>query len=375
MVKPPFCPYRACDYHKHPPKTRWWHRIGFHPTRCFGPIPRFRCLCCHRSFSTQTFSTNYYAKRRIDYFRLETLLSSSMSIRSLARSFDCSCGSVLNRIDRLARQALAAHARLRPEARRYEGVCIDGLVSFDRSQYFPNDITISIATDSRYVLAFTHATRRRSGAMTASQKMRCTELYRGMCFERKALERSFSELLDELARDRPPRKHRPLIITTDEKIEYCRALVSHRLFREQDGEHRIAHRRVHSTLPRTFLNPLFASNYLDREIRKDQASLRRESTCFGRNVANGLSRMACYVSWHNYRKRFSIKAPIAEDQCHAEEAGVKKDLIRAVRSGMFRRRAFLSLTGLDPLERKIWMKLFQTPGTSSKPYLPAFAVG
>src|SRR5512142_962867 len=144
MINPPFCPYRACQNHQHPPKTRWWHKIGFHDTRCFGPVPRFRCTSCRRSFSTQTFVTNYYAKRKIDYFRLEKLLSSSMSIRSLARSFDCSCGTVLNRIDRLSRQALAAHSQLRPQARRYEGICIDGLVSFDRSQYFPNDVTISI---------------------------------------------------------------------------------------------------------------------------------------------------------------------------------------------------------------------------------------
>jgi len=103
MFKPPFCPYQACEYHEHPPSARWWHHVGFHATRCFGSVPRFRCLKCRRSFSVQTFSTNYYAKRKISYHRLEELLSSSMSIRSLARSFDCSCGSILNRIDRLSR--------------------------------------------------------------------------------------------------------------------------------------------------------------------------------------------------------------------------------------------------------------------------------
>jgi transposase-like protein len=142
MTSPPFCPNPNCAFHAHPPEQRWWQRIGTHYTRCFGAIPRFRCLACHRSFSTQTFSTNYFAKRKIDLRRLEGLLASSMSIRSLARVLDCSCGCVLNRIDRLARQALATHAELRPQACRYEDICIDGFVSFDRSQYFPNNITI-----------------------------------------------------------------------------------------------------------------------------------------------------------------------------------------------------------------------------------------
>jgi len=64
---PPFCPYEACKFHSHPPEGPWWRREGFHSTRCFGPVPRFRCLGCHRTFSAQTFSIDYYAKRKIDY--------------------------------------------------------------------------------------------------------------------------------------------------------------------------------------------------------------------------------------------------------------------------------------------------------------------
>jgi hypothetical protein len=373
MLKPPFCPCNRCHYHWHPPRSRWWKRVGYHYTKCFGPVPRFKCLACGHSFSTQTFSTNYYAKRKISYARLEEQLASSASIRAAARILSCSCGSVLNRIDRLSRQELAAHVRLRPRAGRYERVCADGLVSFDRSQYFPNDITISIAADSRYVLAFTHASHRRSGRMTPGQKKRSDELYREVRFESHALERSFSELLGELSVDRPPERGRPLVIATDEKIEYRRALVAHHLFRAQDEDHRVIHQTVSSLLPRTVWNPLFPSNYLDREIRKDQAAHRRETTCFGRSVANGLSRMSCYVGWHNYKKRFLIKAPVAEDECHGEVAGIPRGMIRNARRAMFRDRAFLSRAQVSNLEMKIWLKLFPTPGRAKPSYLPAFA--
>jgi transposase-like protein len=375
MFKPPFCPYKRCHFHYHQPNNKWWHKIGFHSTKCFGSVPRFRCQACGRTFSTQTFATNYYAKRKINYARLEKQLSSSTSIRAASRLLGCSCGSVLNRIDRLARQALAAQTKLRPQAKRNEDVCIDGLVSFDRSQYFPNDITISIASDSRYVLAFTHATHRRSGNMRPSQKLRRDEIYRGVDFERRALERSFSELVDELELDRSPKFSMPLVITTDEKLEYVRALSRHRLYRDQDDVHRVVHRRVNSRLPRSFLNPLFPSNYLDREIRKDQAAHRRQTTCFARSVANGLSRLACYFDWHNYEKRFLIKAPVAEDTSHGEEAGIPRRSIILTRRRMFRERAFLSLTDLDGLEEKIWKKSFPTPGFADPAYLPAFAFG
>ena len=374
MTKPPFCPYKACTYHTHPPRDRWWRPAGFYQTACFGVVPRFQCLHCGRTFSAQTFSPDYYAKRRIDYRRLETLLSSSMSVRSLARSFRCSCGSILNRSDRLARQELAAHASLRPHARRYEAVCIDGFVGFDRSQYFPNNITLSITASSRFVLAFTHATIRRSGTMRPSQKLHRDLLYRGLLFEHKALERSFTELLDELERDRPPRPYKPLVVITDEKLEYERSFIVHPLYRSQDEEHRTVHLTVNSKLPRTYLNPLFPSNYLDREIRKDQAAHRRESTCFGRNVANGLSRMACYLGWHNYHKRYSIKASVADQRTHGEEAGIPREEISRTRRRISTRRAFLSLTRLDRLEERIWKKDSPTLGFPKPSYLPAFAL-
>jgi len=374
MTSPPFCPNPNCSLHTRSAAGRWWQCIGYHTTRCFGEVRRFRCRSCRRSFSSQTFSTDYYAKKRIDYRELEDLLASSMSVRSLARKFGCSCGSVLNRIDRLSRQAIAAHSQLRPLASRHEDVCIDGFVSFDRSQYFPNNITISISTDSRFVLSFTHATLRRSGSMRPEQKKRRDQLYRGIHFERRPLERSFSELLDELERDRGPRLHKPLVIITDEKIEYWLALRRHRLYRDQTEESRTALRRVNSHLPRTIHNPLFPSNYLDREIRKDQAAHHRESTCFTRNVANGLSRMSCYLGWHNYAKRFLVKAPIASCWTHAEEAGIPSAAQSQSRRRLFRDRAFLSMLEIDATQERIWKKLFPTPGLRQSGRIPAFAL-
>ena len=92
-----FCPYKECAYHTGAPVEKWWRSVGFHITKAFGPVPRYRCSACGRTFSTQTFSVHFYAKRQIDLERLEQLSASSMSTRALSREFLCSCGTISNR--------------------------------------------------------------------------------------------------------------------------------------------------------------------------------------------------------------------------------------------------------------------------------------
>lgn len=371
----PFCPNSRCRLHMEAPSTPWFSKDGFHFTKAFGRVPRFKCHACGKTFSTQTFALDYYAKKVVDYRDLLGRHRGSMSLRGIGRAMGLRCATVQNRLDRLARQALALHAELRPRARAREDVCIDGFVSFDVSQFFPSEIALSITAGSRFVLDLSQATRRRSGTMTAAQKRRAAELYPRVGFERGAVERSFRDLLGSLEAERPPEPRHPLVLITDEKKEYERALTRSTLFRNQDGEHRVAQVRVSSRLPRTFANPLFASNYLDREIRKDQANHHRESTCFSRNVANGMSRLALYLVDHNYRKRYLIKAPPEDRRVHAEVAGIDRGLIERSLRRLFTGRVFLSRIRLPPTLERIWRKDFATPLKGRPERLPAYAFG
>jgi len=369
-----FCPNAECRWHQAAPDCRWYWAVGCHRTRTFGRVPRFRCKACGTTFSTQTFSIDYYAKKRIDYGQLLVRHASSESGRALSRSFGVSCGTIANRIDRLSRQAAAAQAELRALADPRESVCVDGFVSFDVSQFFPNEITISITADSRLALDLSHATRRRSGTMTDAQRKRAELLYADFEFERGAVTRTFRDILNSLATERAPRPRAPLVLVTDEKKEYTAALWAHPLFAGQDEGHRIAHRAVSSKLSRTYANPLFASNYLDREIRKDLANHHRETTCFSRNVSNAMARLLCYLVQHNYRKRFLIKAPASDARVHGEAAGIDPGRIRAAMASMLTDRVFLSRIQLPKTLQLIWRKAFRTPGKVSPDYLPLFAL-
>lgn len=375
MERIPFCPNPRCQYHLQAPSSRWWSAFGSYETKAFGPVPRFRCRACGKTFSDQTFSLDYYAKRRVDYRDLLGREASAESVRAMGRALGLSCGSILNRLDRLARQAVALHAELRPLAAAYEAVCVDGFVSFDVSQFFPSEIALSITSSSRFVLDLSHATRRRSGTMTPTQRRRAAELYPLVAFERGAIGRGFGEVLGSALAERPSERFRPFVLITDEKKEYADAVCRSRAFREQDEDHRLAHVRVSSRLPRTWSNPLFPSNYLDRELRKDQASHHRETVCFNRNVANGMSRLACYLVEHNYRKRFLIKSPAGDDRVHGEVAGIGRGRIEEGLAGLFRSRAFLSRVTLPETLKKIWLKSYPTPLKDKPNYLPAFALG
>ena len=162
MLSFPFCPNPLCELHLSEPPPGWFKPFGFYPTRIFGLIPRFRCGSCGRTFSSRTFSIDYYVKRRVDYPDLLSRHASSEGLRALSRNLELSCGTVQNRLERLARQGIALHGRLRRFADPKEAVCIDGMVSFDVSKFFVSEITVSITSSSRFVLDISHATRRRS---------------------------------------------------------------------------------------------------------------------------------------------------------------------------------------------------------------------
>jgi hypothetical protein len=143
--------------------------------------------------------------------------------------------------------------------------------------------------------------------MTPHQKQKALWLYRSAHLERGALSRSFRETLLSALQLQPPQPCRPFVLITDEKPEYARVLASLPAFKQQTPSSRIAHWTISSKLPRTIHNPLFASNYIEREIRKDLASHHRETVCFNRNVAQGMMRLSLYLIGHNYLKPFRIR--------------------------------------------------------------------
>ncbi len=373
-MQPPFCPNPRCLHHHDDLDSYrpYWRPAGFYTTMVVGTVARFRCSSCGKGFSERTFSIDYYTKRSLDLKEIHRALSQSESLSSVARHLRCSVDSVQNRADRLGRAALALHSKLTEGLCLSEHLVADAFESFDRSQYFPNQINLLVGKESQFLYTATHTTIRRKGCMTASQRRVRRNIERIFCIPAKAVERSFAQAL-EIIPARWDRTSLPrLELWTDEHQAYPRAIQSSASLRAAARDGSFVHRTWPSKAPRDLHNPLFSVNYYDRELRKDIAAFRRESTCFTRNVANGLLRFSIHMAYHNYQKRFRVHDGNV-DYVHATVAGIAADRVVHHLDGFYERRPFLSKLRLSTEDRKIWLKTSITPLKMGPTIIPAYA--
>jgi hypothetical protein len=136
-----------------------------------------------------------------------------------------------------------------------------------------------------------------------------------------------------------------ICLNTDEHKSYPYAIkAAQREWKRNNGNAKveIRHVRVNSRKPRTRSNIIYASNYMDREFRKDLASHVRESVEFSRNYNDDMYRLSAYCFKHNFIKVYRIKNERYDKRSHAEVAGIKKEKIEDELKDIYRTRRFLS---------------------------------
>src|SRR5689334_17863906 len=168
---PPHCPRSGCRYHTCAEGWRWVRHGSFIRQCSPQRIQRFRCRHCGATFSSQSFSTTYYLKRPELLVALFHRLLSCAGYRQIAREARCAASTLVGQAARLGRHALLYLATHRLPAPS-EPLVIDGFESFAYSQYQPLHLNLAVGAHSHYVYAFTLATLRRKGRMTAGQKRR-----------------------------------------------------------------------------------------------------------------------------------------------------------------------------------------------------------
>lgn len=368
MKYPPFCPNKLCEKHTliHREKN-WYIRSGYYQTAISGSIKRYKCRLCGMRFSDQSFSINYAARRKLSYDYILKQLKSAAGIRDIARDLKVSPTTIQNRISRLSRQALAIHAGLKGSIRLNEDLVADGFESFVVSQYFPNNINLLAGKDSQYLYSFDYAHISRKGRMTDYQKRRNQEM-RDKTTGKISITKSFSNICKEidLLLEKGTREH--TVLFTDEKPQYPAVLALCKFSRP------LSHVKINSKLPRSLSNDLFSVNYLDREIRKDNANHVRETVQFSRNVNNVMERLAVYGLYHNYIKPYRINSP--GNKVHAEVAGIDRKRIDSELKTLFTSRRFYTrILRLSGKEMRTWFRGFSTPGKIGYEYVPGYAAG
>ena len=367
MPSPPaFCPNTACQNHRHPHGKRWYKPFGWYDTQAHGKVKRYACLKCGKSFSEQTFRLSYYVHLNIDFKDLFYRISACAGIRAMARYYQVTDKVIANRVGRLARQAMGVMAGLREGFECREALASDGFESFIRSQYSPTNIHHLMGKTSQYVHACDLAHLRRKGRMTEYQKRKRQRLEQSEKSLSGEIYASFERICHTI-REMAGNVER-IDLHTDEKREYRAVLVAHK---HMGGK--IRHLTTSSRQARTFRNPLWAVNYFDRELRKDQAAHVRETTRWSQETNNCMERLYVYAGYHNFFKPFRIKR--RDTRSHAEVAGFDKKRIKGFLETFFTGRFFFSQLRLNISEWLVWLRGYWTPFRTGYQRIPAYVTG
>ena len=254
-------------------------------------IQRYRCGHCGRYFSTQTFRTDYWLKCPQLLAEAFHAMTHCTGFRQLARKFDCSPQTILGHVRRLGRHCLLFHEQLRPKGERSESLALDGLRTFEFSQYHPSEFHLLVGRGSHYTYGFTHSELRRSGSMTAAQRKRRAVLEREHGRpDPHSVEREVARVVGIVYGGATK-----AVIHTDLNPAYPQA------FKRLDGL-TIEHHTISSRAARTTSNPLWVINLADNLIRHSCANHKRETIAFSKETGSTVARMWVMVAWRNYSK-------------------------------------------------------------------------
>ena len=288
--RPPFCPNPECSSREKPGAWRFKKKGFFLRHQKPHRVQRYLCLHCRRSFSSQTFQTSYWLRssRRLEPVFYRLLACSGL--RQIARELQVSHSTIQRLAERLGRHCLLLHEKLRPREAPSEPLVLDGLRSFEHSQYWPMDLNLLIGR-SHYVYGFNEAELRRSGTMRPAQKARRAILEQSHGRpDPQATRKRVEELLRRVV---PPGAHSQ--IHSDRHRAYPRAMARLR-------DRTFVHEATSSKASRTTRNPLFPVNLADLLLRHSSANWKRETIAFSKRRQGALYRAAIFVVWRNYIK-------------------------------------------------------------------------
>ena len=290
---PPFCPNADCVSRTSSKPWRFKKKGFYERDARPQKIQRYVCQHCRRNFSSQSFSTDYWLHRNDLLEGAFHRLVSCSGLRQIAREKGVSHTTIRRFADRLGRHCLLFHEKHRPEKSPEEPLVLDGLRTFEHSQYWPMDINLLVGP-SHFVYGFNDAELRRSGTMRPSQKLK-----------REVLEKEYGrpdpnatqKQVEELLR-RIVRPGGEVVLRSDEHRSYPRAI-------KRLNDRKFHHTTTSSKDARTPANPLFPVNLADMLLRHSSANHKRETIAFSKRRQGAMYRMAIWAVWRNYIKNTS----------------------------------------------------------------------
>ena len=310
---PTHCPWPECSEHTPGPRTSRYrfHRHGFY-TRVHAPhrIPRFRCLACEATYSRQTFSTTYYAKRPKLLPLIACQLQASAGLRQIARTLGCAHATVGRALARLGRHCMLLLAQALAEIGVvHEPVVIDHFEAFELSQDLPFGIGTAVGHRSWFVYGLDPAIHERGGRLTPLQRERLAQ--RKQRLREGGFKGSFGRLLDHLAYLAPPEG---LHVYTDGHESYKLALRGHpqreKFLHLATPNPERGHKGSPSSEEARLRDArMFPSDRLHALLRHTAKHHTRETIAFPRRLNAAIERGFVHAIWRDFVKGRSERKP------------------------------------------------------------------
>jgi hypothetical protein len=324
---PRHCPRPGCPAHK--PESEGgapfrFHRHGFFRRKAVPyRIPRFRCLVCERTFSTQTFSPTYWMKRPELLRPAAATLCNGQADRHVRRSVranpdypglpnaGCAGSSVTRLVLRLATQAALFGADLEAGLRIVEPLAGDDFLTFSWMQLNAVSAATIVGCRSNYVYVVDLAQHLRGGRLTPAQRALADEFRARGFHARGARHQAWRRVLVGLLRRAPSGE--PLELATDADTHIRDVLAGapagclrHRVYpnppRRPKGSPR-------SPAARERDDALRAVDQLHLWFRHSLAHHRRETVAFARSTSALLARLILFVLARNAIQAHTERRP------------------------------------------------------------------
>lgn len=270
MFTPPFCPNAECSQHSSP-APQFFTRHGSFQAKCRAHrVPRFRCRSCRRTFSRQTFRSDYRDHKPHLNTRLFDLITMGVGIRMSSRRLKLSLRCTELKLRKMAKHLEHLNLTMRRPLEGKVEFQFDELETYETNRSLcPVTVPVLLEKTSRFLIWAESAPIRPKGTMTKKRlrKLAIWEKKHGRRVDRSrgAIRRTLEHgaaLLDGSAQ---------LKLYTDEKLTYP----AHA--RSAFGTKLVEHHKTNSKLVRNTANPLFPINHEDARSRNMVGRLHRQS--------------------------------------------------------------------------------------------------
>ena len=282
-----------------------WRRKGRFKRLCDGrSVPRFTCLECRRTFSSQTFRLDYRLRKPKLGLALFKDFVSKTTMRQSARTLGCTRRTVAQRLALLGQHCREFH-RARLERARQSGG-IDGIFQLDELETFeesrrlkPVTVPVLIERSSYFVLHAACAPLPARGGLSPALRRKKEAAEQAFGKRRSGSVAVVRESFACLARVH--RSEGLVAVQTDRKSSYATNLK--RMF---GG--RVRHERYSSEAVRGYGNPLFPINHTLAMLRDGVSRLVRRTWAAAKLRERLAWHLWIWIAYRNYVRGITNRA-------------------------------------------------------------------